>query len=97
MSQEQKTYVGSGKKTSQYDIVNISICIDDLQPHIFEYNGKKYAKLTVAAKKEADQYGKTHSVSINTWKPDETNNGSNVANNATVAPELKDDNGDLPF
>ena len=71
MSQEQKIYVGSGKKTSQYDIVNISICIDDLQPHIFEYNGKKYAKLTVAAKKEADQYGKTHSVWLDEYKPEE--------------------------
>ena len=99
MSQEERIYVGSGKKASQYDIVNVSICIDDLEKHIFEYKGKRYAKLTVAAKKETDQYGKTHSVSINTWKPDEnaTKNNSTVANNATPAPELQGSSSDLPF
>lgn len=39
---------------------------------MFEFNGKNYLKLIVGAKKDgADEYGKTHWVRINTWKPDE--------------------------
>lgn len=65
-----KKYVGSGKKAGNYDIVNISVCLSDLpKEDIFEYNGKKYIKLTVAAKREADQYGKTHTVYIDEFKP----------------------------
>ena len=64
-----KIFVGSGK-ASEYG-VNISVCLTDLpKEHIFEYNGKKYIKLVVNEKREEDQYGKTHSVSVNTWRPE---------------------------
>ncbi len=64
-----KIYVGSGKK-STYG-VKISVCLTDLpKEHIFEYNNKKYIKLDVNEKREEDQYGKTHSVSVDTWKPE---------------------------
>jgi len=69
---EEKIYVGSGKKHAEYDIVNVSVCLSDLpKEHMFEYQGKQYIKLTVAAKKETDQYGKTHYVAVDTWKPEE--------------------------
>ena len=82
-----KIYVGSGK-SSNYG-VNISVCLTDLpKEHIFEYNGKKYIKLTVNEKREVDQYGKTHSVSVNTWKPD----------NQQTEPDVQaDDDTQLPF
>ena len=35
-----------------------------------EYDGNKYAKLNVVGKKETDEYGKTHYVEINTFKPE---------------------------
>jgi hypothetical protein len=68
---EMKIYVGAGIEFGKYGDVNIDICLTDLPPeHIVksEKNGKKYIKLTVSKKKEKDQYGKTHSVSVNTWK-----------------------------
>ena len=78
MSKEDKIYIGSGKKAANYDIVNISICLDDkLKEHIYEYKGKKYINLTVAAKKEVDQYGKSHYVAINTYKPEEKKQSNN--------------------
>ena len=41
------------------------------QEHMFEYNGKKYIKLNVSSKKGgADEYGKTHYVAIDTFKPE---------------------------
>ena len=67
---EQKIYVGSGKEWGQYGNVGITVCLDDVTPHVFEYKGKNYVKLNVAKKQQADQYGKTHSVSVDTWKPE---------------------------
>ena len=77
----EKTYVGSGKKAANYDIVNISICLDDkLKKHIYEYKGKKYVNLTVAAKRETDKYGKTHYVAINEFKPEQKKDNGNINN-----------------
>ena len=51
--------------------MSCSLCLTDLPAeHIYEYNNKKYIKLNVQKKKEEDQYGKTHSVSVDTWKPE---------------------------
>jgi hypothetical protein len=68
----QKIYCGSGKEFGQYGAVNVSICLSDLpKEHINDFNGKKYIKLIINKKREADQFGKTHSVEVNTWKPDQ--------------------------
>ena len=87
MEKQEKIYVGSGKKAANYDIVNITVCLDDkLKEHIYEYKGKKYINLTVAAKKEIDQYKKSHYVAINTFKPEQKESN----------PEQENDSG-LPF
>jgi hypothetical protein len=67
---DQKIFVGSGKEWGQYGNVGISICMEQIQPYVYEYNGKHYVKLNVSKKQSPDQYGKTHSVSVDTWKPD---------------------------
>lgn len=69
--ENKKIYVGNGKENEQYGFVNFSVCLDDLpKEHINEYKGKKYINLTISKKREVDAYGKTHAVSINTWKPE---------------------------
>ena len=89
---EPKIYVGAGKKAGQYDIINISVCLTDLpKEHIFEYEGKKYIKLTVAARKQPDKYGKTHSVSVDTFKPEAQKTPE------TNPMEQGSDADDLPF
>jgi hypothetical protein len=96
MSNEKKReYVGKGVKAGQFDLINISVCIDNCEPHIFEYNGKRYIKLTVGGLRETDQYGKTHSVWINDYKPNE-NNSNNSGNNAPKQVVGSASN-DLPF
>lgn len=96
MSEKKETiYAGNGKKVqSQYgEFRAVTINLSDLpKEHIFEYNGKKYIKLNVNDKKEADQYGKDVSVSVNTWQPE----GQNAPQKAAVAPVGADDD-DLPF
>lgn len=82
---EQKIYVGGGKKKFD-NLRSISVCIDDLMAYATKSkNGKSYVNLNVSDKKEADQYGKDVSVSVDTWKP-----------NQESAP-AKDEPKDLPF
>jgi len=70
VKKEDPIFVGNGISKFDGNLIEISVCLSDVQSHKFEYNGKHYVKLKVNKKKEVDQYGKTHSVSINTWKPE---------------------------
>ena len=78
----EKIYVGNGKKAKDYDIVNVSLCLSDIPAeHINEFQGKKYIKLSVAKRREPDNYGRTHSVSVDVYKPaPEQSNESNESN-----------------
>jgi hypothetical protein len=69
---EEKIFVGSGTSKFDGNLISCSLCLSDLpQEHMFEYNGKKYIKLNVSAKKDgADEYGKTHYVAVDTFKPE---------------------------
>ena len=93
MSNDQKAiYVGSGTEKFDGDLIEISVCLTDLpQEHRFEYNGKWYTKLKVSKKKSVDDYGKTHAVSVNTWKPEQK-----AATPQPKQVEMADD-GELPF
>ncbi|MDA9247090.1 hypothetical protein N9P25_02060 [Flavobacteriaceae bacterium] len=89
---KDKIYVGSGKEKFDGDQVAVSVCLSDLpKDWIFEYNNKKYVKLIVQKKRETDQYGKTHYVAIDTFKPDAKNSQSDTP----PAPTEPED--DLPF
>lgn len=94
MSQE-KIYVGSGKQvTGNYGTFrSISICLSDLPAEfINEYKGKKYIKLNINDKKEADAYGKDVSITVDTWKP--TAQAAPAPAQVAVAQEVLSD---LPF
>jgi hypothetical protein len=77
MEKQKRIFCGSGKKANNYDIVNISVCLSDLpKEFITEAKNKygvvkKYIKLKVVAKREPEEYGKTHSVEVDTWKFEE--------------------------
>jgi len=65
-----KIFVGSGK-TAKYS-TKISICLSDIpKEHITESKGKKYINLELKERREPDQYGKTHYVTVDTWKPEQ--------------------------
>tara|TARA_R100000935_G_scaffold25980_1_gene45892 strand:- start:19 stop:279 length:261 start_codon:yes stop_codon:yes gene_type:complete len=84
---EEKIYVGNGVSKFDGDMVSCSLCLTDLpQEHMFEYKGKKYVKLNVCSKKDgADEYGKTHYVTVDTFKPE------------PKKEEAKKEEADLPF
>ncbi len=87
----EKIYVGSGVEQFEGNLVEATICLTDIKEnaseHIFEYGGKKYIKVKVQKKKETDQFGKTHYVEVNTWKPEEK----------TASKKVQEPTEDLPF
>ncbi len=89
MSQEKK-YVGRGKKAGNFDLVNFSISESKVKDSWFEYNGERYLKMTIGALKNPDNYGKTHSVWIDEYKP----NNEQTSKPKKQAEDLKSD---LPF
>lgn len=68
----EKIWVGKGKEWGQYGQLTINICLSDIpKEHITKTEkGKSYASFDIGKMKQADEYGKTHSVIVNTFKPD---------------------------
>lgn len=96
---EDKIYCGSGKK-SQYG-TNLDLCLSKIpKEHITEdKNGNKYIKLKVDERKNPDDYGNTHYITVNTWKPSEEDKAKWKAQNEVKENiEVGEDQGDdLPF
>ena len=69
-----RIYVGNGVEKFDGDMVEFSLNLTKLgkeaTDHMFEYNGEKFIKLKVAKMKETNEYGKTHYVEVNTFKPE---------------------------
>ena len=74
MKKAEKIYVGNGVEKFDGDMVEFSLNLTKLgkeaTDHMFEYNGEKFIKLKVAKMKETNEYGKTHYVEVNTFKPE---------------------------
>jgi hypothetical protein len=87
-----KIYVGRGKQ-SKYGI-RVNLCLDDMCNYSKDNiekatNGKKYISLNVNNLKQEDERGNTHSVSIDTWKPEKKEESSSGKTNKT-AEELEE-------
>jgi hypothetical protein len=70
----EKIYLGNGTEKFDGDQIEFAINlskIKQVQEHIFEYKGEKYLKLRMVKKREADQYGRTHYIEVNTFKPEQ--------------------------
>jgi hypothetical protein len=65
-----KKYIGKGKQVENMEIVEVSLKMAELQNHSFEYEGETYVKFNVSKLKEADQYGKTHTVYVSVKEPE---------------------------
>lgn len=56
-----KNYIGHGKHIEKIpNGIEVTLCIEDAEPHFFEYDGKKYLKFAVVERREPDNYGRTH-------------------------------------
>ncbi len=87
-----KKYVGNGKKVGNYELVNFSIAMSKVREHIYEYKGEQYLRMTMGANKDGtNEYGQTHKIWIDEYKPDANNN-----NNAPKKEAVNSGDG-LPF
>jgi len=93
----EKIYVGNGKKKTFQDggsVINIMLSLDGIKEHFENYGfttdqGKKKLKLVLSERKEIDQYGNSHYLTVDTWKP-EQQQPSNLDQKAI-------DEDDIPF
>jgi hypothetical protein len=96
-----KIYCGNGRIKNFGNggsIINITVDLDTLNREFAEYGfntdqGKKKIKLIVGERREVDQYGNSHHVTVDTWKPDGQQNGAVNVNSvpASVHEEFEDE------
>lgn len=84
-----KIYCGSGKERKFADgsLIGCTLDLQTLYDAFKDYGftteqGKKKIRVNVSARREIDQYGNSHSISIDTWKPEKQygNNQSSFDN-----------------
>ena len=103
MENKEKIFVGSGKEKFDGNLIDVSINLSKISKNakdfIFEYSGDKYIKLKVTKKKEMDEYGKSHYVEVDTWKPESSasarDKGMDFGEPEGKPTETYDD--DIPF
>ncbi len=88
MSEDQKIYVANGKtKTWSNGGTSVKFALDlkklgNAKEYYYELNGTKYINLEMSEKRiSPDQYGKTHSVTVDTFVPDHTKANQSKTNN----------------
>lgn len=80
----EKNYIGSGK-TTLHNGVKVTIRMDEAMQHIYTTDKGRFLTFMVSPKKEADQYGKTHSAFV--MPREERAPDTNVANEPQGLPE----------
>lgn len=97
-----KKYVRGSAKEVTFDgsssIINLDLNVEDLQSLPVSASG--YIKITVAKRRETDQYGNTHSVYENTFKADKSK--AKKSEDGALKPMPKaarpvEESDDLPF
>jgi hypothetical protein len=95
----EKIYVGNGKK-KEFDnggsIINVMINVDDFAAAYAKYGfkttgGKNMIKLNIGSRRDPDDYGNTHYVQVDTWKPGEDNSGAAETAGWGAAPSVEKD------
>jgi len=94
----EKIYIGTGTEkffNNGDSLINVTLSLDELEEHFTNYGfttdqGKKKLGIVVSKRKETDQFGHTHKVMINTYKPESQHRP------ATPEPQPIDED-DLPF
>lgn len=93
MAGEKKVYLrcsAKAKETSFGTVLKLSFKDVDIAAFVREHkNDKGYINLEIRERKEVGQYGDTHSVSLDTWKPTPRDTGAHHSDPLTDS--------DIPF
>lgn len=76
---------------------SISFSKKDYEEMAKHFNDRGYINLVMNARKEVGQYGETHSVSIDNWKPEPREGGQNIARARGKYPQSNISPEDVPF
>lgn len=90
-----KIYMGSGKEKTFDDggsVISVHLSLEKIGEYFKDYgytsaSGEKRIKLNIGSRREIGTYGETHTVVLDTWKPDSAGNpfeGENNAGNNSV-------------
>lgn len=82
-------YCGSGKDKEFADgghLLTVTLNIDELLANYEQYGfttnaGKRTIKVKVSRRREVGQYGETHTVELDTWKPENASQSTQNASN----------------
>ena len=101
MDSKKKIYVGSGKEKFDGNLIDVSINLSKIsgasKDYIFEYGGDKFIKLKVVKKKEIDEYGKSHYIEVDTWKPESSATAEDKGISFGDSTRVKQPDAELPF
>ncbi len=105
----EKIYVGNGRE-KEFDsggsVINVHLTLNNMKSLFEQYgytakNGDMRIKLNIASRKEQGTYGETHTVTVDTWKPEEVGDSdpfgeqnSQTIQEAQDAGKFEDD---IPF
>ena len=94
MGNEERKYVGNARKIT-FDngghVLNGSLSLENLKAHVSE---KGYVRITIAELRKPDNFGNTHSIYINEYKP-KVKDGADAHSSSEPVPPV--DEGDIPF
>ena len=101
----EKIYVGNGKEQTverksggSFTVLKLSFSKKDLQVMLANVNEKGYINTDVLKRKEPNQWGQTHYLVIDDWKPEKkAEEKANESAKASGYVETPKDDGDLPF
>jgi hypothetical protein len=94
----EKKYYGNGKETEFNDggkLLKLSFSKDDLLDMLQNLNDRGYINLNVNRRREPSQYGHTHSIMLDTWKPN-TQGQAPRPQSQTQQPRPQNQHGAVP-
>ena len=94
-----KIFLGSAKqREGKFGLFfSLSFSKKDYEEMGKHFNDRGYVNLVMNERKEVGQFGDTHSVSIDNWKPEPKEGGSNIARARSKYPQSNINPEDIPF
>ena len=107
----EKIYVGNAREKSFNDggsVINVHLTLNNIKEYYEKYgyeakNGDKRIKLNISERREQGEYGETHTVTIDTWKPESAGDSDPFGEKAEEDKNIQEAQGvtpiedDIPF
>lgn len=68
MNTTEKIYIGKGTQVQNFDMYNVTLNLSKAEANIFEHNGEKFLRITVARTKQPDSLNRTHTAYVTPYQ-----------------------------